>query len=115
MHAHVPKFKNHIERLKFNMSGMEVASRATEVRLIASEAQVEDQQRIRLIRTKRSDSLLVSDQNKTSCLTTAFLENLATCLSCVACVSLLSLFCLEVSCLDVSCIIFMVACISANV
>jgi len=46
MHGHVPRFKNHIERLKYNISEMEVASRATEVRLIASEAQVEDQQGI---------------------------------------------------------------------
>jgi hypothetical protein len=46
MHGHGPRFKNHIERLKYNISEMEVASRATEVRLIASEAQVEDQQGI---------------------------------------------------------------------
>jgi hypothetical protein len=41
-----PKFKNHIERLKFNMSVMEIESRAKEARLIASEALVEGQQRM---------------------------------------------------------------------
>jgi hypothetical protein len=46
MTTHVPKFKNHIERLKFNISEMEVAARAIEERLIASEAQVADQERI---------------------------------------------------------------------
>ncbi len=46
MTTHVPKFKNHIERLKFNISEMEVATRAVEERLIASEAQVADQERI---------------------------------------------------------------------
>ena len=40
------KFKNHIERLKFNMSVMEIESRAKEARLIASEALVEGQQRM---------------------------------------------------------------------
>ena len=42
MSTHGPKFKNHIERLKFNISEMEVATRAIEERLIASEAQVAD-------------------------------------------------------------------------
>ncbi len=41
-----PKFKSHIDRLKFNISVMEIESRAKEARLIASEAQVEGQQRI---------------------------------------------------------------------
>jgi hypothetical protein len=46
MGGQLPKFKNHIERLKFNVSAMEVASRANAARLIASEALVEEQQRI---------------------------------------------------------------------
>ncbi len=43
MTTHVPKF---IDRLKFNISKMEVASRGMEERLIASEALVAEQQRI---------------------------------------------------------------------
>ncbi len=46
MTTHVPKFKSHIDRLKFNISKMEVASRGMEERLIASEALVAEQQRI---------------------------------------------------------------------
>jgi hypothetical protein len=46
MTTHVPKFNNHIERLKFNISEMEVATRAIEERLIASEALVAAQERI---------------------------------------------------------------------
>jgi hypothetical protein len=46
MAGKLPKFKTHIERLKFNISEMEVASRGNAARLIASEALVEEQQRI---------------------------------------------------------------------
>jgi hypothetical protein len=46
MGGQLPKFENHIERLNFNVSAIEVASRANAARLIASEALVEEQQRI---------------------------------------------------------------------
>ena len=46
MAGKLPKFKTHIERLKYNISEMEVARRGDAARLIASEALVEEQQRI---------------------------------------------------------------------
>jgi hypothetical protein len=64
---------------------------------------------IRTKRTKRSYPLSVFDQNKTNCLTTAFLEIFITSLSCVTCVSVSFLSCLGLSCTPKSC-----ACIDAS-